>query len=66
MPNAGFHSEAKERVRVKNQAEDAQDLLGSLVVLTFQAVKYGACFDIPLIAWSFPLLVSVGFMVHKV
>lgn len=35
-------------------------------VHTFQAMKYGSCFDTVVIAWMFTFLVSVGFMVHKV
>lgn len=65
MPNGEFHSEAKERLRVKISPK-MRGTRRRLAVWTFQAVKYGSCFDTPLIAWLFPLLVSVGFMVHKV
>lgn len=60
-----FHSEAKERLRVK-PSQKALWARERPTVRTFRAMKYGSCFDTLVIAWMFTLLVAVGFMVHKV
>lgn len=60
-----FHSEAKERLRVKPVRRQLW-ACGRPTTRTFQAMKYGSCFDTLVIAWMFTLLVAVGFMVHKV
>lgn len=60
-----FRSEAEDRLRVK-PSQKALWARKRPTVRTFQAMKYGSCFDTLVIAWMFTLLVAVGFMVHKV
>lgn len=62
---SGLHSEAKERLGAKT-TQKALQTCGRPTVHTFQAMKYGSCFDTLVIAWMFTFLVSMGFMVHKV